>query len=257
MIFDIVSVGDPTWSPPVAAYRHILGDMSYANTTMDGHLIDLYVLLVLYYGQGGEEWTNTAGWATSASICTWLGVFCNAEGYVTAIRLPNNGLTQFLVPDIGMLSNHLTVLDLSSNELGGLIIPGSLRHLAQLEYLNFSRNEIKSEILDRPPGQAPQDTLGSMEALRIFDVSRNSFHGTLLPGLDKLAHLEQFFVDNNNFSGTIPTLNWTNVQIAQFDQNNFTGSIDSAACDTIANNMASLSVDCDQVSCDCCSCPSS
>lgn len=39
-----------------------------------------YGLLTLYYSTMGPTWTNSTGWLTDSSECTWFGVTCGAEG---------------------------------------------------------------------------------------------------------------------------------------------------------------------------------
>ncbi|KAG9394058.1 Cyst wall protein, type 1B [Carpediemonas membranifera] len=57
-------------------------------------------LMNLYTALGGDFWTDNSGWNTG-DVCTWYGIGCNLDGYVTDIRLPANNLTGELTSDIG------------------------------------------------------------------------------------------------------------------------------------------------------------
>ena len=77
------------------------------------------VLMELYTGAGGPQWTDSQNWADSRwDPCTWFGVTCRtlADGpHVVWLELPNNGLSGSLPDTLGWLF-HLEHLDLSHNE---------------------------------------------------------------------------------------------------------------------------------------------
>ena len=52
-------------------------------------------LLSLYDAWGGPQWISTTsgtGWESSSSPCSWQGVTCSSEGYVTELKLGDNNL---------------------------------------------------------------------------------------------------------------------------------------------------------------------
>lgn len=64
-----------------------LGDLA-----IDDRAVQHVGLVAVYYGNQGERWYNSTGWLTEAPFCTWYGVFCDEEGYVTELRLNSNGV---------------------------------------------------------------------------------------------------------------------------------------------------------------------
>jgi hypothetical protein len=84
-------------------------------------LVQTYALATLYYATSGNEWDTTRSWLFGIDSCTasWIGLFCNKEGEVTTLIMPNklnNGPTyiennvsipekSFLIPaEIGLIS---------------------------------------------------------------------------------------------------------------------------------------------------------
>jgi hypothetical protein len=93
-----------------------------------------------------------------------------------------------------------------------------------------------------------------------FILSSNAVSGTL-PGdflINSGNSLQILRLDGNNFSGEIPSTaidEYSNASVLAFESNSFTGSISSTTCARIGESQVSLqefTVDCNEVSCDCC-----
>ncbi len=154
--------------------------------------IEKQALVALYNSTDGDNWTDNSGWLTDADPCTWYGVSC-AEGRVVRIALKENGLTGSLPPEIGNLSNLIT-LNLSNNQISS--IPPEMGNLSLLEELKLDHNQIT--------GQVPASILNNLSSLYIIHLNRNQFSGALPPELFDHSPCYDLFLHQNQISGPIP-----------------------------------------------------
>jgi len=92
----------------------------------------------LYEASGGDGWIRRDNWCTDAALGEWYGIETDAEGRVTAIRLPDNGLTGTL-PEKFTALERLERADLGRNALTGPL-PASWSGLPSLRQLDLSYN---------------------------------------------------------------------------------------------------------------------
>ena len=131
---------------------------------------------------------------------------------------------------------QLTHLDLSDNELGGIIrggyfdtTPTTWGDLTQLEYLNLSDNHLTGGI---------PTTLAFATAAKEIDLSGNRLTGVIvgyfetgglddLSNLSGLSNLERLYLNDNQLSGTISAQlgNLTNLQELWLHNNALTGEV--------------------------------
>lgn len=52
-----------------------------------------YILAVVYYQNGGSQWSRSFNWLSERSVCDWEGVECNSDLYVRILNLDQNKLT--------------------------------------------------------------------------------------------------------------------------------------------------------------------
>ncbi len=110
-------------------------------------------------------------WTLSSQIGFWQGVVvAGTPPRVTALRLPNSGL-----------SGHL---------------PAQLGELDGLQELNLARNQLTGPI---PP------ELGKLPKLRRLALQRNRLTGPIPPELGKLSDLSELWLSNNRLNGAVPT----------------------------------------------------
>ncbi|XP_061347518.1 probable LRR receptor-like serine/threonine-protein kinase At2g24230 [Gastrolobium bilobum] len=131
----------------------------------------------------------------STSVCSWQGVFCDAnKEHVVDLMLSDMGLTG-LIPDttIGKLSK-LQSLDLSYNKITGL--PSDFWSLSSLKNLNLSSNQISGSLTNN---------IGNFGLLESFDLSSNSFSEEIPEAIGSLVSLQILKLDHNRFAHSIPS----------------------------------------------------
>ncbi|KAJ7951925.1 putative Leucine-rich receptor-like kinase family protein [Quillaja saponaria] len=117
----------------------------------------------------------------------------------------------------GTILDYITGLDLSSNNLTG-IIPPQIGELNQIAALNLSYNRLSGSI---------PDSFSNLTEIESLDLSYNNLNGGIPSQLTELYSLAIFNVSYNNLSGTTPTTG----QFANFDENNYRGN--SGLCGTL------------------------
>lgn len=212
----------------------------------DAGLLQRYILVVLYFATGGEQWIERENWL-SASLheCQWSSaISCKTDPsnrqIVTGLDLSRHGLTGELPPEIGYLSQvenfiaaknalngtlpqstfnmtRLAVFDVHSNALEGSI-PGTISNAPFIVDLDLSKNLFSGTI---------PEALYDLSILRTLDVSVNQLTGVLASGLGKLRVLTKFNIRSNLITGIIPdTFDLlTNLGVVNLDNNLLTGNI--------------------------------
>ncbi len=85
------------------------------------HSQDREILMAIFTGTFGTDWTNNANWSSSEPVGSWYGVTADANARVTALNLSENNLKGQLPADLGDMA-FLTELIVNGNaELEGPI----------------------------------------------------------------------------------------------------------------------------------------
>ena len=184
---------------------------------------DRAALEALYDATDGPNWTDGTNWKTSAPLGEWHGVTTDADGRVTELSLPENGLAGPLPFELAGLTN-LERLDLAVNELTGLVPPwlGSLSNLRRLDL---------SGLWDAPgllSGPIPAE-LGSLANLERLDLNWNDLAGAVPVALGELANLEWIALAGNDLTGPVPVSfgNLPRLRYLDLSRNELTGPIPS------------------------------
>ncbi len=167
---------------------------------------------------GNGSWKKTTNWNSDEPLHEWHGVTTNAQERVTGLNLGYNGLTGFLSPALGELT-ELTHLNLAGSKFVGSSIPPEIGNLVKLTSLNLNFSKLKGEI---PPelgnltqlididlsgnqlsGAIPLE-LGKLENLIILLLSHNDLSSHIPEEISQLSNLGTFYAEGNQLSGSIP-----------------------------------------------------
>ncbi|XP_011097228.1 receptor kinase-like protein Xa21 [Sesamum indicum] len=154
-------------------------------------------------------------WSSTAHFCSWFGVRCLNQR-VISLLLSGLALQGQLSSDIANMSN-LVVIDLSSNDLGG-VLPSELGFLQQLRVLNVTKNSLQ--------GRIPAN-LSQCGELQELDLSYNFIAGSIPEELGRLSNLRHLAVDHNNLTGRIPASlgNFSKLEYFYLHENDLVGEI--------------------------------
>ncbi|KAG0626098.1 hypothetical protein M758_2G102100 [Ceratodon purpureus] len=196
--------------------------------------------------------TNTKVVSLSLSSSSIVGTIPAAIGSFSGLqRLDlsfNSRLQGPIPPEIGKLTTLLE-LNIQSCALAGLI-PPALGNLKSLTFLALNNNQLTGEI---------PYLIGGLQNLHWFDVASNNLTGRLPVssmnsdgvGLDTMALCEHFHLNNNSFSGGIPSElgappngsppKLTKLKHLLFESNQLTGSIPDSLANLTSLEILSLS----------------
>ena len=152
---------------------------------LDGYLPDLGSLRNLYYFDASD---NAVAGELPASLPDSL----------VQISMRNNNLSGTLKSEIFKNSMYLQVVDLSSNQISGSV-PFVLFQLPSLQQLTLSYNRFSSI-------EGNSHTVGFLRSgLIAADLSNNKLQGFLPSFMAMMPKLSSLSLENNMFSGMIPT----------------------------------------------------
>ncbi|KAJ1413965.1 Leucine-rich repeat [Sesbania bispinosa] len=153
------------------------------------------------------------------------------------LYLSHNQLNGSLPHIIGQLSS-LQTLSLSSNKLNGVISEAHLSNLSKLVTLDVARNSLSFNLSSNwvPPFRlkilyASSCNLGPkfpiwlkhLRELKVLDISNS---GKIPDSFGTLRQIESMHLNNNNFSGEIPSLILcSNLRVIDFGDNNLQGTL--------------------------------
>ncbi len=140
----------------------------------------------MYVETGGDNWFNHSGWLVEPNHCKWFGLTCDDDGYVAEIMLGGNNVSgRFPANFISSLYN-LSVLDLSNNQLTGLMIGTGMDDnrvvlndtsvffdLCELVHIDISQNLLSGEVdvLFAPASEYDNFSHNKFDSFDSFKVS--------------------------------------------------------------------------------------
>ncbi|WP_419161681.1 leucine-rich repeat domain-containing protein [Candidatus Palauibacter sp.] len=213
------------------------------------HSVDRAILMDLYVGTFGSDWTNSENWTSDAPVGSWYGVTANEQSRVTAINLSENGLSGQLPEDLGDLA-LLTELQVGGNEGLSGPIPFSLSELG-IQTLNYGgtmlctvRDEGFQAWLNAVPtrdgeflacNEERSDLIKLYEAMGgeswtdntnwLTDAPLENWYGIAVDSAT--GRVRQIDLNRNNLSGEIPTeiKYFPHLRLLRLDYNRLEGEI--------------------------------
>ena len=158
----------------------------------DPKLMQRYILAVIYLTTGGPNWEAQLGFMGGKDECVWEAVKCNDEGFVTYLYL---GKHRFICQ-----STNSHVHRPNSN-------------MCFFAAYNRLQGTLASEIF-------------SLVSLDFFDITKNVFTGTVLPGMSRLP-MKYLDTYENTFTGTLPSdfYNLDGIEYLSVGRNLFSGTM--------------------------------
>jgi hypothetical protein len=212
----------------------------------------------------GVRILNFAGNRLSGSIGSQIGELLDLR----ILSLDDNMFTGTLPTEIGLLDKLMT-LSMNGNRLVSL--PTEIGRMQNLRFLSLESNTFEIHL---PP------EIGQLNRLVSLSVKNNSFYGPIPSELGDLRDLrEKLDLSENDFTGQIPSelgrINGSlrmmflrdnflrgpipaeisridKVNVLTLDANSLTGSMPVEACNVFNRTKPAIFIDCDEVSCPCC-----
>nr|VDD50410.1 unnamed protein product [Brassica oleracea] len=176
-------------------------------------------------GMAADEKTQT--WRNNSDCCSWDGITCDPKtGNVAELNLWGSSLNGPLRSSSGLFKlQHLQILDLSSNNLAG-ILPDSIGDLKYLRVLKL----LECNLFGKLPS-----SLGNLSYLTHLDLDGNDFTGELPDSMGNLNQLTKLILASSKLSGNFPhvLLNLSDLTTTNLHFNQLEG--------TLPANMSSLS----------------
>eukprot|EP00593_Proboscia_inermis_P006862 CAMPEP_0171303348 /NCGR_PEP_ID=MMETSP0816-20121228/12883_1 /TAXON_ID=420281 /ORGANISM="Proboscia inermis, Strain CCAP1064/1" /LENGTH=456 /DNA_ID=CAMNT_0011782543 /DNA_START=27 /DNA_END=1398 /DNA_ORIENTATION=+ len=203
LIYDIVSpiystgaaaIFDNKSSPQYRAWQWLAFEDEYqgfnelsdlSNMVVQEHVVERYVLAVLFYETNGASWTKPMIFMNSFDVCFWdtdnVDTGEEENGSASGITLCDS-------------ESFVRNLDIKSFNMNGTI-PFELSHLKRLERLDLTANNLIGTV-------SPE--LYTLSSLITFYISDNALTGTVSNDIGNLKNLEFLSFGLNAFDGTIP-----------------------------------------------------
>ncbi|KAJ9683475.1 hypothetical protein PVL29_019169 [Vitis rotundifolia] len=171
-------------------------------------------------GSNGQA-AQAAGWNLDTDPCLdgWNGVTCDKKKQ-SVQKITLDGLSLAGILDVGSictkqsLAASLDCLSVGNNSISG-DVRKEIADCKQLARLNISGNQFS--------GKLP-DSLSMLNNLKKLDISNNHLSGDL-PYLPRISGLTTFLAQNNQLTGKVPKLDFSNLEQFNVSNNLFRGPI--------------------------------
>jgi Leucine-rich repeat (LRR) protein len=234
-VSDQLGFRNPKSAESLALEWIVLND-TLALSLDDSSLIQRYILMVIYYGNGGDGWDfpkPSKPWGSGIPECEWDYVACTDDDEVSGLSLLGVGLVGKLQSAMVHLTK-LTSLDLAKNELNEVEFPTLLLNMTNLQYLYIDENDLR--------GSIPSE-ISVLSKLQHLYLGSNDFTGPLPIEMRTMRELTAFQGEINRFEGNLfdITIGWPKLSSLEIGNNRFTGIIPSQI--GLQRNMTKLRMD--------------
>ncbi|CAN0877918.1 Pollen receptor-like kinase 3 [Linum grandiflorum] len=162
--------------------------------------------------------TSLVSWIPGTPPCQgklgWDGLICSNDA-VTGLRLENMGLSGDIDVDALLGLPNLRGLSFAFNSFTGKI--PDINRIGHLKAVYLHGNQFSGEI--------PSDFFLKMIALKKLWLADNRLSGEIPSSLGQVANLYELRLENNRFTGKIPTLKAEKLGNFNVSNNNLTGEI--------------------------------
>ncbi len=193
------ALADPTPASPVSSGQDasptslgpVVRDTS-PETIATSSETDRQILTNLFHATNGEEWDDTATWASERSLGDWHGVTTNDEGRVIELHFvfeldPEDSVSGGVLDEIHMLNELQSLyLFLRGVEEG---IPTELGQLTELRYLDITGHDMRGEI--------PSE-LGHLSQLERLNIYGPTLEGAIPQEIFELTKLQELWIEGEN-----------------------------------------------------------
>ncbi|KAK7839933.1 putative leucine-rich repeat receptor-like protein kinase, partial [Quercus suber] len=148
--------------------------------------------------------TNSFNDQNTISIpCSWFGISCSHAGGVIKLNLTNSGLKGTLHEFYFSCLPNLAYVDLSMNELYG-IVPIEITYLSKQIYLTLSFNNNLAYVYryDNQLSSSIPTEFGKLPKLVELDINNNSLTGPIPSSIGNLEKLTLLHICNNQLVRT-------------------------------------------------------
>jgi Leucine-rich repeat (LRR) protein len=253
---DTQSPGTPQWEA-----IEWIADFDRLKLPIDDSLAfkQRYVMAVLYFALGGENWKYKLDFLEREKVCDWykvwpaednpgmsvgvqVGVSCNNDQVVSDIFLPAIGLKGELPQELGLLTG-LTDLTLYGNEISG-VLPNSMKQLTALKQLIMHDNKLEGALPDifrdmnlsllnmanNNITEELPDSLYDMTSLITLNLAKNNIDAEI-GQFALLGNLQALFLEGNLIIGALGewiSTQWPNLEVLDLSNNSILSSVPKA-----------------------------
>ncbi|KAK6118725.1 hypothetical protein DH2020_047530 [Rehmannia glutinosa] len=195
----------------VAMVAFLICILSFTNADTDP--TDASTLNILYTSLNSPQQQLTNWKPSGGDPCgeSWRGITCSGSK-VTEIKISGLGLTGNMGFQLDRLTS-VTTFDISNNNLGNQI-PYQLP--PNVQRLNLSHNQIQGQVTVQ---------FNMLTALSTLDFSYNALSDNLPQSFTSLTSINDMYLQNNQFTGTLDVLANLPLQNLNVENNRFTGWI--------------------------------
>ncbi|KAK1256841.1 Receptor-like protein kinase 5 [Acorus gramineus] len=228
-----------------------LADNSLQGIISEHHFTNLMKLQELDMSSNSLVLNVTPGWVPPFHLKVIGLGSCHLGGYFPkwlhtqskfiALNLSNTRISDTIPDWLWNLSSQVVLLDLSQNEIRGML-PMSFSS-TDIDDINLSYNKFEGSLPRLPSRPFSLDlasnsftgpiAFGNNEVfLSHLILSNNKINGSIPSSICKLEELAVLDISNNQLSGELPTCrkNFTNLMVVNLANNNLSGEIPTMMC---------------------------
>eukprot|EP00934_Nitzschia_sp_Nitz4_P003348 Nitzschia sp. Nitz4//scaffold35_size145790//25199//27331//NITZ4_003011-RA/size145790-augustus-gene-0.129-mRNA-1//-1//CDS//3329549067//3338//frame0 len=186
------------------------------STIVQSRFVERYILAVLYFATGGDDWTDSLRFLRDTDHCYWYTSYIHNNAYIL-----NHGVEfcEDVTESAKSQGGHMVgSLYIPYNGLSGQL-PSEIQHLRSLSLLIINQN---TDLVGTIPTE-----LGAMTSLVAINLDYNSLTGSIPSEIGDCRKLTFLSASNNNLEGDIPEsiFTLTDMELFALDDCGVSGNI--------------------------------